>query len=74
MEERELALCFHSNVNIGEAGVQAASTGSPRCMRWDFHCYNIHAISQMGPNGLNERFPKHAGDLDRGRARLESRS
>ena len=57
MEERELALCFHSAVNIGEPVFKSLNRfASVHALGFPF--YNILHLTNWVTNGLNERFPK----------------
>ena len=56
MEERGLALCFHSAVNIGEPVFKSLNRfASVHALGFPF--YNILHLTNWVTNGLNERFP-----------------
>jgi uncharacterized protein len=57
MEERGLALCFHSAVNIGEPVFKSLNRfASVHALGFPF--YNILHLTNWVTNGLGERFPK----------------
>ena len=57
MEERGLALCFHSAVNIGEPVFKSLNRfASVHALGFPF--YNILHMTNWITNGLGERFPK----------------
>jgi predicted TIM-barrel fold metal-dependent hydrolase len=57
MEERGLALCFHSAVNIGEPVFKSLNRfSSVHALGFPF--YNILHLTNWVTNGLGERFPK----------------
>ena len=57
MEERGLALCFHSAINMGEPVFKSLNRfASVHALGFPF--YNILHLTNWVTNGLNERFPK----------------
>jgi predicted TIM-barrel fold metal-dependent hydrolase len=57
MEERGLALCFHSAINIGEPVFKSLNRfASVHALGFPF--YNILHMTNWVTNGLGERFPK----------------
>ena len=57
MEERGLALCFHSAINIGEPVFKSLNRfASVHALGFPF--YNMLHLTNWVTNGLGERFPK----------------
>src|SRR5215472_530197 len=57
MEERSLALCFHSAINMGEPVFKSLNRfASVHALGFPF--YNILHLTNWVTNGLGERFPK----------------
>ena len=71
IEERGLALCFHSAINIGEPVFKSLNRfASVHALGFPF--YNMLAYDQLGHQRARRALPQAAGDLDRGRARLDA--
>ena len=71
MEERGLAIAFHSGVNWGEPGF-ASCNRFISAHALGFTWYNVLNCTNWVVNGIGERFPQTTGGMDGNRARLDS--